>query len=277
MSQCKLPVAPVAATGFRTRRPLSLQRGLALLAICGPMLLAGCAPKPTPAAASTVSISESARSSDIVVLDIGGTAVGFAPIDGWCIYPPESQAQSLHMLNKTSPELVALSSFGDCGQIEAARALDGWVEDSGYIATPKEFLHKDFGDDRTAFVKAAAAELRRTNMEESLSSAQNQVAEVLRAGNIDVQFGKTTNLGVVDQDENAVYFAVVQNAEANSSTRTASLSRMTVGAITLLRGRSVMLYFSSDYEPGRSLELVLARCKMQVERLIGLNPAESAS
>lgn len=240
--------------------------------ICGLLLLAGCAPTSPPPAAPQASVMDNV---DIVTLDVGGTAIRFAPIDGWCIDPPESLAQSLQMLNSTSPQLIAYSTFSDCGEIEAARALNGLVPDGGYIATPKEYLDKDLGENRAAFVKVAAAELRRTGMDEGLSEGQNQVVEALGHKNVDVQFGKTTNLGVVDQDQDAVYFAVIQSVEATSAGRTTSLNRLTVGAITLLRGRVIMLYLWSDNEPDPTLDPVLARCKAQVERLIVLNPNEN--
>lgn len=259
---------------FRSRVRSGHRTPAIIAGIYGLVFLAGCAPTSPPPGAAQASVLDSV---DIVTLDVGGTAIRFAPIDGWCVYPPERMARFLDTARVTSADLVTHAYFGDCGQIQAAEALDGWVVDDGNLGTPKEVVRTDLGSDRAAFVDRMAVELRRANFDQAIDKAHGELADALGDRGVDLDVGETKNLGIVDQDQNAVYFAIIQNGQANSINRTVDISRLTVGAATLVRGRMILLNMSSDYEPGKTLEIVLGRSKAQVERLISLNPRESES
>src|SRR5258705_470440 len=82
----------------------------------------------------------------------GGVAVRFSPIPGWCIFPPDLHTEGRQLVEGTMQELVILTSIGDCGQIEAAKASVGSVPDDAYVAATKALLETDLGDDRAGFV-----------------------------------------------------------------------------------------------------------------------------
>src|SRR6266850_494647 len=136
----------------RTRLP---RRAAAFIAgICCLLPLVGCAPTPPPGVAQAPVVN----SADIVTMDVGGVAVRFAPIPGWCIFPPDLHTEGRQLVEGTMQELVILTSIGDCGQIEAAKASVGSVPDDAYVAATKALLETDLGDDRAGFVRALAAE-----------------------------------------------------------------------------------------------------------------------
>ena len=233
--------------------------------ICCLLPLVGCAPTSPPAAIVS--------GPDVVTLDVGGVAVKFAPLPGFCMFPADLYAEGRQLVDGAMQELVVLASVADCGQLDAAQASLAPVSDDAYVAAPKDLLETNLGDDRAGFVRVMAAELRKTKIDEAIGAAQGRIADDLKTKEVDMEISGTTSLGIVEQDRDAVYFAAVQTGKLDSSAVSQSFSRLTVGAATLLRGRAILIYFSADYEPDHPLDAVLARCKAQVERLISLNPS----
>lgn len=84
-----------------------------------------------------------------------------------------------------------------------------------------------------------------------------------------IKVNETKSMGVLAQDQLACYIALLQRLQAENGTETI---QVTLGATTFLKGKLVHFYLVAPFRSGATLKEMLARHKVNVERLHAANP-----
>jgi hypothetical protein len=84
-----------------------------------------------------------------------------------------------------------------------------------------------------------------------------------------VQLNQVRSLGVVAEDANACYAALVQRFKAETGK---DVTIMALFATTLVRGKLVLYYLYSPYRSAQTMTALLAKQKLNVAALLAANP-----
>jgi hypothetical protein len=162
-----------------------------------------------------------------------------------------------------------LGFYADCKQLNDWRA-------------GKRALLEDFAQYQTAIaVMDAPAPAVPAEAIKQLCSQQREASEKVVAGLATdmkarveeavrgVQVNQVRSLGVVAEDANACYAALVQRLKAETGK---DVTIMALFATTLVRGKLVLYYLYSPYRSAQTMTALLAKQKLNVAALMAANP-----
>lgn len=196
----------------------------------------------------------------------------FIPIPkGYCLLKSSEPSDSrlIQYLEDTNQELnKVLMIFADCGQLKLWRNGElPNLDDYGYVLTPKSLINRKLDmstrsylfEVRKAF-KAKGVELLNRNVE-NLGIFLNKHFPTM-------QLNETKNLGILSQDNNAIYCGILQNlqSEENKSKHMAGIM-----AMSLVKGKSVIFYLWKRYKGERTVYDLEALTSSWVSRTIAGN------
>jgi hypothetical protein len=238
-------------------------------------MLAGCASKPG-------SLGTSAERRGIVTVDVGGSEIDVAPIEGWCFASP---AQTKDAAQTMGDKLVIYAMFADCDELKTGDTSVDRLKTLSVLTTPKNLVGKDVGNDRTAFVDAVADQLSGLDLtqtfKEAQSAALNELHDTMAAlqdAGAKMHISDPISLGVVAHDSSAVYFGMLQRIEVSARSQSIKANIVTLFGVTQLQERAIMLCLQarvigpSVTDAETPLYEALAHSKAQIARLIALNP-----
>ncbi|MDE0406350.1 MAG: CoA transferase [Alphaproteobacteria bacterium] len=203
---------------------------------------------------------------------IGSATINLAAPDGWCRLEPEklSDARLISLLSE-GMERVGNSFvvvYAECGELERWRSARQRTLDNYSIVTFGKALREfDYPGSNASFV----SELRKT-MEAAdpnyMDDLMARVVEVLEEALPLVKLGKTKNLGLLGEDEDSLYEAMIVPATTEfGDTKVVVVSNGT----TLLRRKILYTHLYTPYEGAEVLPRLLDNHKKWTARLRAAN------
>jgi hypothetical protein len=204
---------------------------------------------------------------------VGQTSVTLTAPSGQCELDP-GQPSDARMLQITESTLASVGNrllgfYADCKQ------LNDW-------RTGKRALLEDFAQYQTAIAAMdAPAPAVPAEAIKQLCSQQREASEKVVSGiatdmkaRIEeavrgVQLNQVRSLGVVAEDANACYAALVQRFKAETGK---DVTIMALFATTFVQGKLVLYYLYSPYRTAQTMPALLAKQKLNVAALLAANP-----
>lgn len=204
---------------------------------------------------------------------VGQTSVTLTAPSGQCELDP-GQPSDARMLQITESTLASVGNrllgfYADCKQ------LNDW-------RTGKRALLEDFAQYQTAIAAMdAPAPAAPAEAIKQLCSQQREASEKVVTGiatdmkaRIEeavrgVQLNQVRSLGVVAEDANACYAALVQRFKAETGK---DVTIMALFATTFVQGKLVLYYLYSPYRTAQTMPALLAKQKLNVAALLAANP-----
>ena len=204
---------------------------------------------------------------------VGQTSVTLTAPSGQCELDP-GQPSDARMLQITESTLASVGNrllgfYADCKQ------LNDW-------RTGKRALLEDFAQYQTAIAAMdAPAPAAPAEAIKQLCSQQREASEKVVTGiatdmkvRIEeavrgVQLNQVRSLGVVAEDANACYAALVQRFKAETGK---DVTIMALFATTFVQGKLVLYYLYSPYRSAQTMPALLAKQKLNVAALLAANP-----
>jgi len=204
---------------------------------------------------------------------VGQTSVTLTAPSGQCELDP-GQPSDARMLQITESTLASVGNrllgfYADCKQ------LNDW-------RTGKRALLEDFAQYQTAIAAMdAPAPAAPAEAIKQLCSQQREASEKMVTGiatdmkaRIEeavrgVQLNQVRSLGVVAEDANACYAALVQRFKAETGK---DVTIMALFATTFVQGKLVLYYLYSTYRSAQTMTALLAKQKLNVAALLAANP-----
>jgi hypothetical protein len=200
---------------------------------------------------------------------LGQVSVTLPPPAGFCELNASNSRDSrmLSILSglaeKSGNKLLAMSA--DCGQLADAHAgrrqvLDDFAQYQTRSAIvdrpPSESVAQTCVTLRTRGSTFAAALW--PDMKARIESAVEKV-----------RINETSFIGVLAEDSHACYAAWVEKGRTEAGT---DKTQVTVGAVTIIRSRSIYVYRSAVYQNPDTIDAALAKFKADVAALVAANP-----
>jgi hypothetical protein len=204
---------------------------------------------------------------------VGQTSVTLTAPSGQCELDP-GQPSDARMLQITESTLASVGNrllgfYADCKQ------LNDW-------RTGKRALLEDFAQYQTSIAAIdAPAPAVPAEAIKQLCSQQREASEKVVTGiatdmkaRIEeavrgVQLNQVRSLGVVAEDANACYAALVQRFKAETGK---DVTIMALFATTFVQGKLVLYYLYSPYRTAQTMPALLAKQKLNVAALLAANP-----
>ncbi len=216
-------------------------------------LLAGAA----PAAAQTA--QSAARPGPGVELPI---PAGHCPLDAG--NPADRDIITLtEQINQGRNDVLGM--FADCGELADLRAEGRPLANYGGFLTPLVAGAEALDMPRADFLEAIARVFREQDPFAAITAEMRQRVE---QANLSLEVEDMAGLGLVHEDDAAVYTGVVQKVvlEDGRSLRVAAIT-----GITLLRGHPISLNLFAPYEDPATVERLLAAQRHNLQRLVAAN------
>jgi hypothetical protein len=204
---------------------------------------------------------------------VGQTSVTLTAPSGQCELDP-GEPSDARMLQITESTLASVGNrllgfYADCKQ------LNDW-------RIGKRALLEDFAQYQTAIAAMdAPAPAAPAEAIKQLCSQQREASEKMVTGiatdmkaRIEeavrgVQLNQVRSLGVVAEDANACYAALVQRFKAETGK---DVTIMALFATTFVQGKLVLYYLYSPYRSAQTMPALLAKQKLNVAALLAANP-----
>ena len=204
---------------------------------------------------------------------VGQTSITLTAPSGQCELDP-GQPSDARMLQITESTLASVGNrllgfYADCKQ------LNDW-------RTGKRALLEDFAQYQTSIAAMdAPAPAVPAEAIKQLCSQQREASEKVVTGiatdmkaRIEeavrgVQLNQVRSLGVVAEDANACYAALVQRFKAETGK---DVTIMALFATTFVQGKLVLYYLYSPYRSAQTMTALLAKQKLNVAALLAANP-----
>jgi hypothetical protein len=193
-------------------------------------------------------------------VDAGGILLKFDPPAGYCLYPADLMSVVLAMHKQTNRDNVVHTAFGDCDQLRSHAQSGARIRDFGIVMTPTSTLGKPL-------TRASLDDFAREIVDPA--QAREGAAQRLREAVSRLDLQSFSSVGVLDRDDNSIYFGFLAKLRAGDETFT----QASVLALTIVRSRLVSLYLYSDYTktPRTMLQTLLTKNKASVVAFADLN------
>lgn len=223
----------------------------ALLAVC---VLAAGAAQATPIGKTTQ--QKEAHAHDMVLP---------AP-DGYCAVSSDHPADR-EMLSDVGPphseEIFELSIFADCGQLDAMRATDAGLSNYAMYIAPMRVEGASRSESRSEFVERLADMY--IHADEHRGAPGTLPARIAEA-DLAIERQQTGIIGLIEYDGTAVFSGLLERTAIDDPEISA-----VVYAVTLISGQIVALKIVAPYEGRQTIDSLLARQHVNMQRLIAAN------
>lgn len=208
---------------------------------------------------------------NLVKVDLGSASLRLEVPKGQCLLDPAQQgdARILGMMAQLyRGELRAVHGFADCNELKAWRAGErGTLAHYGDYLVPVSGASKTARGSSRTLMDAACRTMREYNGEYSgwrspgLKERVDKALEQYKVNQVRL-------IGVIEQDENACYFATVQKTQAeNKEIKT----QINVVALALIGGKMLYIDLYSVLENDSTIQSLLIRQKANIVRNIAAN------
>jgi len=200
---------------------------------------------------------------------IGTASLNLPPPTGYCDLT-EQQPSDAHMIKVVGDllagrnELLAMSA--DCRQLQNWRAgtqplLDDYAQYQTLIAA------KDANLSRADTVKRSCAQIRAEG-EKILAGGVPEINKRMEAVLKDIKINESRLVGVLAEDADACYFALVQKMKTEAG---ADKTQLIMTAVTILKGKILYYYLYTPYKDAGTVNAALARHKTNVAAVLKAN------
>jgi hypothetical protein len=202
---------------------------------------------------------------------IGAAAVALPAPKGYCELT-EQQPADVRLINVIGDLVAAnknelLAVAADCGQLEAWRA--------GKLATLDDYVQYQAPIDAMAAtvtrgeaVKEVCASARAEG-NKNFATAATDIGSRVDAAVKGAKFGETGFLGVLAEDADACYFAILVKAHTEGGG--GEESQLMISAATVVKGKVIYSNLSTIYHDAATVKAALERHKQNVAALLAAN------
>jgi hypothetical protein len=159
-----------------------------------------------------------------------------------------------------------ISVFGDCDQLKAWRLGDmSTLNDYGYVLTPSVFVNKKLNISINSYL-AEMTKVFKKKGQKILDRSIDDNKVILKDHMPLVKLNETKNLGIISQDEHALYMGILQNLQTEEGK---SKKMVGVYAATLVNKKSVYLYLFKKHQGNRTiydLETLISAWVLSVQK-----------
>src|SRR5215213_8623651 len=156
-----------------------------------------------------------------------------------------------------------LGAFADCNQLAQWRSSKKMFAEYGYYQAPVGMIDSVASADMVADV---CQELR-SQGEKMLDEAQGDLTLRTQRALKGLQVSQLRSLGVIGEEPNVCYSAVMRNVDDEGEPRLQDL----VFALTVLKGKLLFLYLYAPHADDHAIPVLLDRVRMTVGALAAAN------
>jgi hypothetical protein len=200
---------------------------------------------------------------------IGAASLNLPAPTGYCDLT-EQQPSDARMIKVVGDllagrnELLAMSA--DCRQLQNWRAgtqplLDDYAQYQTLIAA------KDANLSRADTVKRSCAQIRAEG-EKMVAGGTQEVNKRLEAVLKDIKINESRLVGVLAEDADACYFALLQKMKTEAG---AEKTQVIMTAVTIIKGKILYYYLYSPYKDAGTVDTALTRHKTNVAAVLKAN------
>jgi len=197
---------------------------------------------------------------------IGAASINLPPPTGYCDLTEQQPAdariiKALSDLLAGRNELLAMSA--DCRQLQNWRSgrqplLDDFAQYQTLLAA------KDSNFPRAEAVKEIC-DLTRAEGEKIFAGAAQDVGKRAETLLKDIKINDNRLIGVFAEDADACYYALLQKLKTEAGTEK---TQLTMGATTIIKGKILYYYLTTNYKDAGTVNTALARHKTNVAALL---------
>jgi hypothetical protein len=200
---------------------------------------------------------------------LGGVSVTLPPPAGFCELsasdPRDSRMLTIlsGLAEKSGNKLLGMSA--DCGQLADTRAgrrpvLDDVAQYQVRIAAMDKAPAESVA--QTCMTLRARGQAFAVNQRPDIKARIESAVEKVR-------INETSFIGVLAEDSHACYAGWVEKGRTEAGT---DKTQVTVGAVTIIRTRSIYVYRAAIYQNSDTIDAALAKLKVDVAALMAANP-----
>ncbi len=208
--------------------------------------------------------------ADAVEVVIGGQSAQIELPDGYCAMSAfdSADARLIRFLIAVNRGINTVHlAFAECAQLAAWRlGSDVVLFDYGYVATPINLESTPVNMTRPDYVEAIAQSFNAqgvSRLERGLAEGEERVRELVP----DLEIGATQHLGIISEDDNALYLGLVQKLKTGTDASVVVLGSF---ANTTLNNRATTMYLYTEFSD-KALDGLVARNRDLVDRTIATN------
>jgi hypothetical protein len=202
---------------------------------------------------------------------IGSANLTLPPPVGFCELTDQqsSDAKVLKVLRGVSSTNEILVMSADCSQLEAFRAgkqrlLDDFAQYQTPVSSKDSSIPRA---ERSKRIAETCAELRAEGekLTAGLAADVNTRLETVAKA---IKINENRFLGVLAEDDNTCYFALLQKLQTEAGTEK---TQAVISAVTVLEGKYVFYYLYTVYQSAETVTAALARHQRNVKALLAAN------
>ncbi len=168
--------------------------------------------------------------------------------DGYCplVKSNPSDRRLIRFLEEGNRNMnLVLITFADCKQLVAWRkGTKANLDDYGYVLAPVNLANRKLQMSVRDFVAEMRKVLNKQFMDTHMEQALDNIESVVKKNFPTAELNQTRNLGVIAEDEKALYLGILQNVTAeNGETK----NMLGMWGVTLVSGKAVNLYLWKKY------------------------------
>src|SRR5262245_12463607 len=200
---------------------------------------------------------------------VGAASLNLPPPTGYCELT-EQQPSDARMIKVVSDlvagrnELLAMSA--DCRQLQDWRTgKQPLLDDYAQYQTPIDAKGSNFP--RAEAVKQICAQVRAEG-EKMVTGATEESNKRMENVIKEIKINENRVVGVLAEDVDACYFAIVQKMQTEARTEK---TQLILSAVTIIKGKILYYYLLSPYSDARNVNTALERHKANVAAVLKAN------
>jgi hypothetical protein len=202
---------------------------------------------------------------------IASANITLPPPKGYCELTEQepSDAKVLNVVKTSSSVTELLVMSADCGQLRDFRSgKRRLLDDFAQYQTPVSSKDSSFSrEERSKRVGETCAELRSQGVQ-MLPGITEDINGRLETVSKDIKINESRFLGVLAEDADVCYFALLQKLQTEIGTQK---TVAVLSAVTVVEGKYVFYYLYTVYQRPETVTATLARHKRNVEALLAAN------
>ncbi len=184
---------------------------------------------------------------------IGNDKISTPLPNGYCHLNNSNQSDSrlIKYLEDANQNINQINLvFADCEQLRLWRKGESaTLNDYGYVLAPLGLVNKKLNMSRKEYLSQMENIFRKQGIK-FLNKSTSDIKKVIERHFPAVELNETKSLGIIHQDNNALYFGIIQNIQTEEGKQKTMLGLF---AITLVSKKSVNFYLWKEYQGERTI------------------------
>lgn len=196
-------------------------------------------------------------------MDVGGAKIRYEIPKEFCALKPKAFEDFKGKMEKLAPGNVVEAAFVLCDAAAKERMRADEPPEIAFLMVPTETMNRSFPSSKEPLDEVARSMKNNANVLED----QKTLDARLKAMNPNLSLTSNASLGVLNRDEDAVYFGATSVMKLKDTVK----KRLSIGAMAIVKGRLVSFYIDGPFEDEQDAVRRLDRTRTYVKSWTQLN------